>query len=219
LGEENFRSDYWSVALSFRWDLPFAQTNLSARVSSNDFSSTVGGSGSFAFGGGNGYVYKDNRPAAGRGGVTITPFVDINHNGARDDGEPLVSGLAVRMSGGRVISNKNDSIIRIVGLEPYTSYLLTLDDHGLEQISWQLKHKNIRVEIDPNQFKKIDIPVLPMGEVNGWIYIEDEKEGVVWEDRDKLLYGGRRPCGNNHDGKRRRIYFPGVAAREILCPG
>jgi hypothetical protein len=174
-GEENFRSDYWSVALSFRWDLPFAQTNLSARVSSNDFSSTVGGSGSFAFGGGNGYVYKDNRPATGRGGVTITPFVDINHNGVRDDGEPLASGLDVRMSGGRILSNRNDSIIRIVGLEPYTSYLLTLNDHGLEQISWQLKHKNIRVEIDPNQFKKIDIPVLPMGEVNGWVYIEDEK--------------------------------------------
>ena len=174
VGEKNFRSDYGGVTLSLRWDLPFAQTNLSARVSNNDFSSTVGGSGSFAFGSGNGYVHKDNRPTTGRGGVTITPFVDINHNGAREDGEPLASGLTVRMSGGRIISNRNDSIIRIVGLEPYTSYLLTLDDHGLEQISWQLKHKNIRVEIDPNQFKKIDIPVLPMGEVNGWVYIEDE---------------------------------------------
>jgi hypothetical protein len=175
VGEKNFRSDYHSVGLSFRWDLPFAQTNLSARVSNNDFSSTVGGSGSFAFGSGNGYVHKDNRPATGRGGVTITPFVDINHNGVRNDGEPLASGLEVRMSGGRILSNRNDSIIRIVGLQPYTSYLLTLNDHGLEQISWQLKHKNIRVEIDPNQFKKIDIPVLPMGEVNGWVYIEDEK--------------------------------------------
>ena len=79
-GEKNFRSDYWSVALSFRWDLPFAQTNLSARVSNNDFSSTVGGSGSFAFGSDNGYVHKDNCPATERGGVSITPFVDINHN-------------------------------------------------------------------------------------------------------------------------------------------
>jgi hypothetical protein len=101
--------------------------------------------------------------------------VDINHNGLRDDGEPLASGLAVRMSGGRVSSNRNDTIIRIVWLQSYTSYLLTLNDHGLEQISWQLKHKNIRVDIDPNQFKKIDIPILPMGEVNGWVYIEDEK--------------------------------------------
>ncbi|HCC86256.1 MAG TPA: hypothetical protein DEQ06_06700 [Porphyromonadaceae bacterium] len=36
VGEKNFRSDYGGVTLSFRWDLPFAQTNLSARVSNNE---------------------------------------------------------------------------------------------------------------------------------------------------------------------------------------
>jgi hypothetical protein len=36
VGKKNFRSDYGGVTLSFRWDLPFAQTNLSARVSNNE---------------------------------------------------------------------------------------------------------------------------------------------------------------------------------------
>ena len=80
------------------------------------------------------------------------------------------------MSGGRVLSSKKDSIIRITGLEPYTSYVLTLDDKKLEQISWQIKDKSIRVYTDPNQFKKIYIPVLPMGEVNGWVFLSEGKE-------------------------------------------
>lgn len=175
-GEENFRSAYRSLNFSVRWDFPFTQVNFSARVSGDDFSSTQGAQGSLAFGSGNGYIHKDNRSATGRGAVAIAPFVDINHNGIREKREPYAPGVTVRMSGGRVLQSINDSIIHITGLEPYTSYVLTLDDKGLEQIAWRITHKNIRVYIDPNQFKKIDIPVLPMGEVNGWIFIEDGDE-------------------------------------------
>jgi hypothetical protein len=107
--------------------------------------------------------------------VAIVPFVDINHNGIKDEKEPVADGLSVRMNGGRVIRDTKDSIIRITGLEPYTSYLLTLDDKGLNQISYRIRHKNIRVFVDPNQFKKIEIPVNPMGEVNGWVFLKDEQ--------------------------------------------
>jgi hypothetical protein len=172
-GEENFRSVYRSLNFSFRWDLPFTQINFSTRVSGDDFSLTQGAQGSLAFGSGNGYIHKDNQSATGRGGVAIAPFVDINHNGTREKGEPYVPGLSVQMSGGHILKGINDSIIRITGMEPYTSYVLTLDDKGLEQISWRITNKNIRVYIDPNQFKKIDIPVLPMGEANGWVFIEN----------------------------------------------
>lgn len=175
MGEENFRSDYRSINFSFRWDFSFAQVNLSTHISNNEIASTQGAQGSFAFGSGNGYVHADNRSAIGRSGVAVVPFVDINHNGVRDDGEPVAAGVAVRMNGGRVIRETKDSIIRITGLEPYTSYLLTLDDKGLNQISYRIIHKNIRVFVDPNQFKKIDIPVKPMGEVNGWVFLKDER--------------------------------------------
>jgi hypothetical protein len=173
MGEENFRSDYRSINLSFRWDFSFAQVNLSTRISNSEIASTQGAQGSFAFGSGNGYVHADNRSAIGRSGVAVVPFVDINHNGIRDGGEPVAAGVAVRMNGGRVIRETKDSIIRITGLEPYTSYVLTLDDKGLNQISYRIAHKTIRVYVDPNQFKKIDIPVKPMGEVNGWVFLKD----------------------------------------------
>lgn len=173
-GEENFRSSYHSLNFSFRWDFPFTQVDFSARVSGDDFSSTQGAQGSLAFGSGNGHIHKDNRSTTGRGGIAIVPFVDLNHNSSREKGEPYASGVTVRMSGGRVLQGINDSIIRITGLEPYNSYVLTLDDKGLEQIAWRITHKNIRVYIDPNQFKKINIPVLPMGEANGWVFIKDD---------------------------------------------
>lgn len=175
-GEENFRSAYQSLQFSFRWDFSFSQVNFSARVSDSDFLLTQGAQGSFAFGSGNGYVHVDNRASTGRSGVAVIPFIDINHNRIKDAGENFASGLEVRMSGGRTLKNLNDSIIRITGLEPYTSYVMTLEDKGLEQISWQIDNKNIRIYTDPNQFKNIFIPVLPMGEVNGWVFINDGKE-------------------------------------------
>jgi hypothetical protein len=174
MGEENFRSNYRSINFSFRWDFSFSQVNLSTRISNYEVASTQGAQGSFAFGSGNGYIHADNRSSIGRSGVAVVPFVDINHNGIRDKGEPVADGISVRMNGGRIIKEASDSIIRITGLEPYTSYLLTLDDKGLTQISYRIEHKNIRVYVDPNQFRKIDIPVKPMGEVNGWVYLKDE---------------------------------------------
>jgi len=172
--EENLRAGFRSVDFSFRWDLSFAQTNLAARYSNDVLTTTQGARGSLAFGSGNNYIHADNRSTIGRGGITITPFIDMNHNGIRDEDEPLASGLNVRINGGRMLRFVEDSLIRIVELEPYVSYLLELDESSLENIAWQLKNKLISVYIDPNQFKKIDIPVYPMGEVNGMVFLRTE---------------------------------------------
>ena len=182
VGENNFRSDYRALTLAFRWTLPFSQVNLSTRLSNNDFMTTQGAQGSFGFGSGNGYVHTTDRPSVGTGGLTIIPFVDIDHNGKRDRHEPLVLNLAVRLNGGRVVQNTEDSIIRIVGLEPYTDYLLTLDDKSLEQISYRIPNKNLRVFVSPNGFRRIDVPILPMGEVNGWVFLK-EKNGRKGQER------------------------------------
>nr|NQU89305.1 SPOR domain-containing protein [Bacteroidota bacterium] len=169
--EDITRSSFRSVNFSFRYDLPFAQANASSRFSEEAITTTQGVRGSIAFGSGNGYVYTDNRSVIGRGGLTLIPFLDINHNGKRDIGEPITPGLDVRINGGRLLNRTKDSLVRIVELEPYTSYLLELDDVGFEEISWQLKTRAVNVFVDPNQFKKIEIPVAPMGEINGMVYL------------------------------------------------
>lgn len=170
--EENVRSKTRNVEVSFRYDLPFAQTAASARISDKYVTTTESARGSFAFGSGNGYVHADSRGATGRGGITITPFLDLNNNDIKEDDEPIATGLSVRLNGGRILKLERDSLIRILELEPYASYLLELDDTGFENIAWQLNLKTISVQIDPNQFKKVGIPIKVKGEVNGMIYLK-----------------------------------------------
>jgi hypothetical protein len=182
--EENIRSAYRGIEVSFRYDLPFAQTSATLRHANGRLLSTESARGSFAFGSGNGHVHADNRSVVGRGGLTITPFLDINHNGKRDTNEPIAQGLNIRLNGGRLLQYPEDSLIRIMELEPYASYLLELDDNSFENIAWQLKNKILSVNTDPNQFKKIDIPVLVMGEVNGMVYV---KSGNVLKGQGRIL--------------------------------
>lgn len=170
--ENNLRSDYRSVEVSFRYDLPFTQTMTSARYTQKNITTTESARGSFAFGSGNGYVHVDNRSSTGRAALTIRPFLDLNNNNTKENNEPIVSGLSVRLNGGRMINRKSDSLIRIIELEPYASYLLEIEDTGFENIAWQLKLHAISITTDPNQFKMIDIPVKVMGEANGMIMLQ-----------------------------------------------
>ena len=173
--EENVRMAYRSLDFSFRWDLSFVQTNAGARITKDFLTTSQGARGSIAFGSGNNYIHTDNRSSIGRGGLTIIPFLDINHNGIRDKDEPLATGLAVRINGGRIIRTINDTLIRVIELEPYASYLLELDESGLDNIAWHLREKILSIYIDPNQFKKLEIPVLPVGEANGMIALQEDR--------------------------------------------
>ncbi|PKP45449.1 MAG: hypothetical protein CVT94_17990 [Bacteroidetes bacterium HGW-Bacteroidetes-11] len=173
--EENIRSAYRSFEVSFRYDLPFAQTSASARLANKRLLTTESARGSFAFGSGNGYVHVDNRSGVGRGGMTIVPFLDVNHNGIHDKNEPFATGLNIRINGGRILKQQNDSLIRVVELEPFASYLLEIDDNSFENIAWQLEDKLFSIYIDPNQFKVVNIPVKVMGEANGMVYLKEGK--------------------------------------------
>lgn len=183
--EDNLKSGTKSIELSFRYDLPFAQTLSSARIigsqgSHKDFSTVESARGSFAFDSGNAFMHTDNRSATGRGALTIIPFLDLNNNNIKEENEPVAIGLNLRLNGGRIIKNEADSLIRIIELEPYTSYLLELDDNSFENIAWQLINKSISIIVDPGQFKHIGIPIKVMGEANGMVYLRkgNTKAGI-----------------------------------------
>lgn len=165
--QDNPSSGYRSVEASFRWDLPFAQTFLSARASNFDLTTTQGGRGGIALNNKEKSALWSNRSALGKCGVVVYPFLDINHNFQQDPDEPLVQHLNIRLNGGRITNNINDSTISIFELEPYGNYFLEADESGLENISWQLPWKRILITTDPLQFKHVPIPIQPAGEVNG----------------------------------------------------
>lgn len=170
--ENNLRSNINSVELTFRYDLSFAQTSLSTRVAKNHIMTGQSARGSFAFGSGNGKVIADMRSQVGKAGLTVIPYLDINNNNQRDDNEPITSGMGIRINGGRILPDSRDSIIRVMDLEPFASYMIELSDNQFDNIAWQIKHKTISILMDPNQFKLLEIPIKILGEINGMTYMK-----------------------------------------------
>lgn len=178
--------------LNFKYNLPFARTSTSASFSKGNVYTSESAQGSLAFGSGNKYVHHSNNSSVSKGGVSLYPFLDLNQNSIFDDGEQMVKITSVRIRGGKPIFGEKDSIVRIPDLYAFTSYNVEFNDNDLENIAWRFKNKIYSVLIDPNQFKRIDIPVIAIGEVNGSVSIEN----------DSLLKGIGRIIVNicNNDG-------------------
>lgn len=171
--ERNFSFDDHFINVGFKYDLPFARTSVSVSHSKNKYATTEYAQGSTAFGGDK-YTYLSNNSSVSKGGILIYPFLDLNNNGIFDKGEHLVKLHSVKIEGGRVVFSLKDSIIRIPDLTAFTSYMLEFMDNDLDNIAWQFKNKLYQVLIDPNQFKRVDVPVIPLGEVSGMVYLDND---------------------------------------------
>ncbi|WP_321438011.1 OmpA family protein [uncultured Bacteroides sp.] len=175
--EKNLLANYNSVNISFKYDLSFMTTYLSTYFNNKRTETSESARGSMAFGSGHDYVYADKQNAVGRCGISIQSFLDVNHNGCRDIGEPAIEGTNVRCNGGQIVNARKDSIIRIFGLEPFVDYSLTVDESNFDNLAWKVLKKNIRVTTDPNQFKKIMVAVQPMGEITS-LALDENKNGM-----------------------------------------
>ena len=162
------------ITLNFTYDLPFARTNISASYNQGNVNIYEGAQGSLAFGGGNNTIHVSNNSSVGRGGILLYPFLDLNNNGIFDEGEPMVKLNSVKIFGGRASFSEKDSIVRISDLNAFVNYNVEFNDYDLENIAWRFKHKIFQVLIDPNQFKRIDIPIITVCEVSGMVFLNYE---------------------------------------------
>jgi hypothetical protein len=132
-----------------------------------------GAQGSLAFDGGK-YVHASNNSSVTRGGIAIHPFLDLNNNGIFDKGEYMVKITNVKVMGGYAIFSKKDLVVRIPELNSFVTYMVEFSDNDLENIAWQFKDKVYSILIDPNQFKRVDIPVIVVGEASGMVLMEKD---------------------------------------------
>jgi hypothetical protein len=160
----------------FRYNFSFAQTGFSTRHSGNSTTLVEYARGSIINDRYNRYIKADNKANIGRGGIIVKAFLDYNANGKRDMGEPSAPGLNLRANGGRVDRSENDTIISILGLEPYTSCYIELDPNSFDNIAWTLAYESISVEVDPNVIKTVSIPVRVLGEASGFVRIQNDDE-------------------------------------------
>lgn len=170
--EKNYKSQFQSVGIGFRYNFSFAQVGFTARQSNFTSSLVETASGSFMYDDKSGYLAADNRYMLGKSGIMILPYLDLNANGKRDKGEPRVQNLKVQTSYGRVKYNQVDTAIYILGLEAYNECIVRLIP-AFENVSWQIQKHTLSVITDPNQFKLIEVPVLVMHEVSGTVYLNE----------------------------------------------
>lgn len=169
--ENNFNNNTSNIEIGFRYDFSFAQSGINARRSGGKTTVTESATGSIIFDARSGYISGSSRSTVGNGGLILIPFLDINCNGIKDKGEPKISGLQAHISGGRIESDDRDTLVRVFDLEPYANHILTIDGVNFDNIAWQIKNKNMNVVVEPNMFRRIDIPVSVMGEASGMVYL------------------------------------------------
>ncbi len=193
--ERNFKSNVSSLSAGLRYDLRFARAGVASRRYNDITSLTITASGSLIRDRNTGRLHADNRPAVGHCGITLMPYLDLNGNGRRDAGEPRVGGVRARISSGRVIYNKRDTVVNIYDLEPYANYFIDLGQNNFENISWQLRNKTMRVATDPNEMKGIEVPVAVMNEGAGSVYLQGEGDKTKGLSRINVCF--YRPDGSS----------------------
>jgi hypothetical protein len=172
--ERNVLSNNDNLFLSFKYDLPYARTGISAFYSNNNVGFSESAQGSLAFGGDNKYVHVGNNSALGKGGILFYPFLDLNQNGILDNGEKMVLLSSVKVSGGKAVISEKDSIVRISDLNAFVNYDVEFSNTDLENISWSFKHNTYQVLVDPNQYKRVLVPIISLGEVSGMVYLNKD---------------------------------------------
>ena len=177
--ERNFRSNTQNMELGFRYDLSFAQTGFSVRNTNDQTTLVESARGSLLYDSKSNYLGATNRTNVGKGGITLLPYLDINGNNRRDKGEPKAAGLQFRINGGTIIRNDKDTTIHILDFTPYTSYYLELDKNSFDNIAWQMHNLTMKVNVDANQFRTIEVPVAVMGEATGTVYIGSKSQGRI----------------------------------------
>jgi hypothetical protein len=158
-----------SFTVGFRYDFSFMQTDLQSQFTKYISSYSQSANGSLIFDRKSHYLKASNTSMVGQSGLTFYAFLDLNGNGVKDNNEPKVFGLNLRVNGGNIERRDKDSTIRVINLIPYTSYLVELDNNRFQNIAWKVKKTALSVYADPNQFKTIAIPVEINSEAAGTV--------------------------------------------------
>jgi len=173
--EKNFKSNFQTIGIGLRYTFSFATTSLSITRVGGTSAMVQSASGSMMYDDRTNFLGYNQRSSVGKGAILVRPYLDLNGNGRRDKGEPGVPGLTIRINGGIIQDNVADTTLRVTDLEAYASYILRLEP-SFENVAWYIRNKTIRIIIDPNQFKLVEVPVEIAGEVAGTVFLGDKRK-------------------------------------------
>jgi hypothetical protein len=173
--EQNFASRVYNTQFGLRYDFSAAHTEFLLKQSNQLTTLFQSARGSLICDYKSRYVDFNNRINVGMCGIVLVPFLDLNQNGIYDKGEPKVSGLTFSISRGRIEVDKQDTVIRVLDLEPYVNYIIELNRNSFENIAWQIRNRTLGITGEPNTLKMVEIPVTVAGEVSGTVYLKSNR--------------------------------------------
>lgn len=165
----NVKNKRSSFQIGFRYNFKASNVGFSSNFSKNSTSFSQSASGSLILEPNQNFMKFTNRSSVGRASVKFIPFLDSNGNGKRDPNENPVNGLQVEMSGGKTHLNPKKGTTIITGLTPYIEKYLEFNTEGVDNIAWRLQHKTLKITLNPNELKIIEVPFSVVGEISGMV--------------------------------------------------
>lgn len=125
--------------------------------------------------------HYDARPVANSGAASVRLFLDENHNGVRDSGEPPLQGVGFNVNGARHQARTgDDGIAHIDRLQVKQFVDIGVDTATLMDPQWQPQVKGKRLVPRPGRVALLDLPVQKTTEIDGTVYLleEDGERGI-----------------------------------------
>lgn len=165
-----------TYGLTLQYMLPFSRVTASAIRGSNATTYTQSISGSVGAVPELGEVFFDNTPSrAGFGGIVFAPFLDMNMNGTRDPGEPILNSARIKATtvteGGfqlNQIPNVGWVIPRAI---PYQDYIVELEQRNLDNPLWIPRYHIVKANAAPGSYTYVGVPVVIGGAVRGTVAV------------------------------------------------
>lgn len=107
-------------------------------------------------------------PSILRGGVAGTVFLDANGNGTFDQGEQPLPGVRV-VAGPIFAFSDSGGQYHVWNVMAYEPTMVAVDSSTLASPLWVPAFAATMVELPPNRYRSLDIPILPGGTVEGHV--------------------------------------------------
>lgn len=129
---------------------------------------------------------KYSRPDDGRGVLKGRVFFDRNRDGVRQDDEPGIGGLMVRVTGtGLALRADRQGYFTIQNMPPGL-YSVVLDKRALPLGMLVSEDESGRATLAPDRITTMDIPVIASGQVRGAAFIDADGDGEITRGEERL---------------------------------
>jgi hypothetical protein len=159
------------IGVRVSYYFPFARLQAVAAKPTDGLYYRQSVSGSTLFSSSTGDIYFQNYPnRVGLGALVVQPFLDLNNNGQKDEGENSISRMRIRAATQTTLKRLqrlNEEQMGTLSALPYQSYTLFLEQQRLENPLWITPFTAIEVVTEPNRVRKVNFPVVVGGIVRG----------------------------------------------------